>query len=73
MKIDLTKDEWEFMRLSLNESLKMLKKNYKIDIENSKTMQLLRKLGTEWIDEEEEMRKFHMGFAYKPKVKDDHI
>ncbi len=55
MKIDLTKDEWEFLKLSGQEALQMYNSmkmpNYyenKIKIVNSIT----EKLGSEWVDDE---------------------
>lgn len=72
MKIDLTKEEWEFLKISGEEALQMYN-HMKIPNYYEEKIKLVKsieeKLGSEWIDDEEEFRKFTMGFAYKPKEK----
>ncbi len=69
MKIDLTKREWEFFKEYCNNFLDCLGICQSSDYLMFEILN--NKLSNEWIDEEEEMRKFHMGFAYKPKEKNE--
>ncbi len=55
MKIDLTKDEWEFLKESLTDYINMNRgSNYYHSREDYfyKIYQLLEKLGSEWVDDE---------------------
>lgn len=67
MKIHLTKEEWEFLKYILSNLHRIQ------DIDTSKLINLIyEKLGREWIDEEEEeILKFTMGFAYRSKAERD--
>ena len=72
MKIDLTKREWEFLHsgtLSWIQSFEGMPKDLPKPESLTFSEQLLAKLGSEWIDEDEEMRKFHEGFAYFKRSK----
>ncbi len=64
MKIDITKEEWEFLHYQFS-NCEMLAFDIKNDFDVCENIS--QKLGSEWIDEAEEMRKFREGFAYKPK------
>jgi hypothetical protein len=75
MKIDLTKEEWEFLYYSAKQYVDFYKDNMKLcadPVLYRMSEKFLKKLGSEWIDEEEEIRKFYEGFAYRPRKKDDY-
>ncbi len=52
MKIDLTEEEWEFLKEYLELSKKYLSREYRKNIKESNTYKILEKLGSEWVDDE---------------------
>lgn len=52
MKIELTKDEWQFLKRSMLSSIEIFSSLFPDEYQKSQSYKFNEKLGSEWVDEE---------------------